>query len=140
MTSDRQHQAVNRNIKKIQTRPIPAARRRIPAPAGGIKHKRAAVTTVDEHFYRIEIRPKRDFTAFQTEDIGKHGHIQKVVGQRPSGSWATVEWLIGKRDAHIEEGELIPDSNGAMEVMNQLGPKLIHIKGDRFKVAASRKK
>jgi hypothetical protein len=41
--------------------------------------------------------------------------------------------LIGKEDAHIENSQLIPDTMGARKVLEQLGSKPVHVRGDRFK-------
>jgi len=55
-----------------------------------------------------------------------------VAGKWPSGSWATVKWLIGKEDAHIKGGQIIPDLGSARKVLNQLGSEPVHVQGDRF--------
>ncbi len=84
-------------------------------------------------YYHVEVRPKSDFVSFRTQDVGRKGHIQRVAGKRSSGSWATVKWLIGKRDAHVQGGRLVPDTAAARGVMQQLGSKPVHVVGDRFK-------
>lgn len=84
-------------------------------------------------YYHIEVLPKTGFVSFRTQDVGDPGHIQRVAGKRASGSWATVKWLVGKKDAHVRGENLIPDSKDAKELIKQLGVKPVHISGDRFK-------
>jgi hypothetical protein len=84
-------------------------------------------------YYHVEVLPKTGFVSFRTQDVGKQGHIQRVAGKRPSGSWATVKWLIGKDDAHIQGERLIPDTKGARDVIKEIGVQPVHLSGDRFK-------
>ena len=84
-------------------------------------------------FFHIEVRPRREFTTFRIQDVGKKGGIERVAGKRSSGSWATQKWLIGKQDAHLERGRLIADSADARHVLDELGSGLTHISGDRFR-------
>lgn len=86
-------------------------------------------------YYRVEVRPKGGFTAFRNHDVGQRGHIQRVAGRRPSGSWATVAWLIGKEDAHVERGRLVADSSAAKKLIAQLAARPTHTQGDRFRAA-----
>src|SRR5215203_88363 len=72
-------------------------------------------------YYHIEVRPRSEFVTFRTQDVGARGHIQRVTGQRETGSWATVKWLIGKEDAHLRGGKLIPDTKAARDLLNKLG-------------------
>jgi hypothetical protein len=87
-------------------------------------------------YYHIEVLPKTGFVTFRTQDVGDPGHIQRVAGKRASGSWATVKWLVGKKDAHMRGEHLIPDSKDAKELIKELGVKPIHVSGDRFKAKA----
>jgi hypothetical protein len=89
-------------------------------------------------YYHIEVRPKGEFTTYRTQDVGDPGHIQRVAGKRSSGSWATVKWLIGKEDAHVEDGKLVPDTKDARDVVKQLGSQPIHLSGDRFEAKSRR--
>ena len=84
-------------------------------------------------YYHIEVLPKADFVTFQTQDVGRRGHIQRVAGQRSSGYWSTVKWLIDKDDAHIQDNKLIPDTKDAQAVIEQLGSEPVRFLGDRFK-------
>lgn len=83
-------------------------------------------------YYRIEVRPKTEFTTFRYHDIGEPGHLQRLAGKRASGSWDTQAWLIVKSDAHKSDGELVPDTDDAASLLNKLGSKPIHVKGDVF--------
>jgi hypothetical protein len=83
-------------------------------------------------YYHVEVREKGDFEAFRTQDVGDSGHLQRVAGKRPSGSWATVKWLIGKEDAHVEGGKLVPDTKEAKDLIKTLGSEPVHKRGDRF--------
>jgi hypothetical protein len=84
-------------------------------------------------YYRVEVRPKSDFVTFRTQDVGTKGHIQRLAGKRSSGSWATVTWLISKRDAHIHAGKLVADTAAARQLLAKLGSRPEHTQGDRFK-------
>ena len=84
-------------------------------------------------YYHIEVRSAGDFVSFQTQDVGRPGHIQRVAGRRPTGYWATVKWLIGKEDAHVQGTQLVADTKDAREVIEQLGSQPVHVVGDRFK-------
>ena len=66
----------------------------------------------------MEVHPKDEFTAFRTQDVGEHGHLQRVAGKRSTGSWSTATWLINKEDAHVEGGKLIPDTKDAKDRPN----------------------
>ena len=89
--------------------------------------------TGEGEFFHIEVRPRREFTTFHTQDVGKKGGIERVAGKRSSGSWDTQKWLIGKEHAHLEHGRLIADSVDARHVFDELGSGLTHISGDRFR-------
>jgi len=83
-------------------------------------------------YYRIELRPSSDFTFFRNHDVGDKGHLIRVAGKRTSGSWDTVAWLVSKEDAHIEGETLIGDSEDAKQLIESLGTKPKHVKGDIF--------
>lgn len=84
-------------------------------------------------YYHVEVRDRGDFETFRTQDVGEAGHLQRVAGKRSSGSWATVKWLIGKEDAHVEDGKLVGDTKDASDLIKKLGSQPVHISGDRFK-------
>ena len=89
-------------------------------------------------FYHIEVREGNGFEIFRTQDIGDPGHLQRVAGKRESGSWATVKWLISKEDAHVEDGKLVPDTKDAKDLIDKLGSKPVHVRGDRFEAKPRR--
>jgi hypothetical protein len=84
------------------------------------------------NYYHIEVRDGSDFETFRTQDVGDPGHLQRVSGKRASGSWATVKWLIGKEDAHVEDGKLVGDTKDAKDLIRKLRSRPVHIRGDRF--------
>jgi hypothetical protein len=132
MATRGQARAVNQITTRTQQRPKPASRQTAVQPAEGLKRRRPG-TTGEGHYYHIEIRSKRNFQDFRTEDVGRKGHIQRVAGQRANGTWETVKWLIAKTDAHIEDGRLVPESRNARMVFKELASDPVHVKGDRFK-------
>ncbi len=84
------------------------------------------------NYFHVGVLPSTGFKTFRTQDVGEPGHIQRVAGRRGDGTWETVKWLIGKEDAHIEDDELIPDSEEAEKLLDELGAEPIHIEGDIF--------
>jgi hypothetical protein len=113
----RQPRRASTNFTKA--RPEPQTRKR-PGAGGGL-------------YYRVEVRPKSGFIAFRTHDVGRKGHMQRVAGRRASGSWATVAWLIGKEDAHVERGRLVADSAAAKKLIDRFATRPAHTQGDRFR-------
>lgn len=89
-------------------------------------------------YYHIELRPDEDFATYRTQDVGSPGHIQRVAGKRESGAWATVKWLIGKDDAHVENGTLVADTQDAKDLLKKLRSKPVHKSGDRFQAKPRR--
>ncbi|HEU0180510.1 MAG TPA: hypothetical protein VFV58_40240 [Blastocatellia bacterium] len=135
MATAKQRQAAKKNIKKAQaawqSMSSRAHSRSQPEGRGRAKPGSAG----KGEYYHIEVRSKREFTTFRTQDVGERGGIQRVAGKRGSGSWDTQKWLIGKDEAHIEDERLVPDTKEAREVLKTLGSKPTHISGDRFKAA-----
>jgi hypothetical protein len=86
-------------------------------------------------FFHIEVRPRREFKTFRTQDVGKRGGIERVAGKRGSGSWSTQKWLIGKDHAHKRNGHLVADSRDAKRILAMLGSAPKHIGGDPFRAA-----
>jgi hypothetical protein len=83
-------------------------------------------------FFHIEVRPSRQFVRFRVQDVGGPGGVERVAGQRVSGSWDTVKWLVEKTHAHVEDSCLVPDSAEAKELFASLGSAPRHVVGDRF--------
>jgi hypothetical protein len=100
--------------------------------AGGKKRAKPGATGEGE-YYHIQIRPTEEFTTFRTHDVGEKGGIQRVAGQREDGAWETQKWLISKDLAHVEQGRLVPDSQAARDVLDDLGSAPEHLEGDRFR-------
>jgi hypothetical protein len=84
-------------------------------------------------FFHIEVRPRREFKTFRTQDVGKKGGIERVAGKRASGSWDTQKWLIGKEHAHRAGRRLVADTAAARRILKTLGAPPSHVAGDRFK-------
>lgn len=83
-------------------------------------------------YYRVVLRPKKEFVSFRIHDVGRKGHAQRLAGKRASGSWDTQAWLINKNDAHVESGHLIGDNPNARKILDQLSSAPRHIRGDVF--------
>ena len=132
MATVKQRQAAKRNIKKAQAsrKSMSRTQRARSQPEG--RGRRKPGTTGEGNYYHIEVRPGDDFTTFRTQDVGDPGHVQRVAGKRPSGSWSTTKWLVSKQDAHVENGKLVGDTKDAKELLKQLGSTPAHLTGDRF--------
>ncbi len=89
-------------------------------------------------FFHIEVRPSRQFVHFRVQDVGGPGGVERVAGQRASGSWDTAKWLVEKTHAHVEDGRLVPDSAEAKELIAGLGSLPRHVVGDRFRAEPRR--
>src|SRR5512138_2877248 len=122
MATSRKSASSSRNGRKTQSR----STRRSPGSGG------------QGEYYHVEVRPNEDFVTFRTQDVGDPGHVQRVAGKRESGSWATVKWLIGKEDAHVEGDTLVGDTKDARDVLKKLGSKAVRKAGDRFEATPRR--
>ncbi|HLO16629.1 MAG TPA: hypothetical protein VK206_17480 [Anaerolineales bacterium] len=133
MATEKQREAARKNIKKAQAKwkSMSASGHARSQPEGRGRQKPG--TTGQGNFYHVEVRPKDEFTAFRTQDVGEHGHLQRVAGKRASGSWATSTWLISKDDAHLEQDKLVPDTKDAKDLLKKLGSTPVHLSGDRFR-------
>lgn len=89
-------------------------------------------------FFHIEVRPAREFVRFRVQDVGAPGGVERLAGQRPTGSWDTQKWLIEKTHAHIENGKLVADSLEAEKLLANLSSVPVHVGGDRFKAKPRR--
>ena len=132
MTISKQKEAAKENIKKAQQRwqEMTPRERALAQPEG---RKRAKPGTKGEgDYFRIVVRSKNDFTLFRYQDVGEKGHILRLAGKRESGTWDTQAWLISKEDAHLEGDALIADTDDAKKLVESLGTKPKHVKGDIF--------
>ena len=89
-------------------------------------------------FFHIEVRPSAQFVAFRVQDVGVPGGVERVAGQRASGSWDTAKWLVEKSHAHVDAGQLVPDSAEAKKLFASLGSRPVHVDGDRFRASPRR--
>jgi hypothetical protein len=132
MATHKQIEAARKNIKKAQ-KAWQAMSHRQHALAQPEGRKRAKPGTTGEgNFYHVIVRPKEQFVTFRNHDVGEKGHIQRLAGKRSSGSWDTQAWLISKDDAHIEGNRLVPDSEGAKGVLEELSSRPKRVKADIF--------
>jgi hypothetical protein len=133
MATAKQKEAARKNIKKAQKawKSMSSRAHSRAQPEG--KRRAKPDSTGEGEYYHIEVRPKEEFVSFRTHDIGEKGGIQRVGGRRKSGSWDDQKWLISKEHAHVENGKLVPDTEDAREVLEELGSKPVHVSGDRFK-------
>jgi hypothetical protein len=90
------------------------------------------------NYYHVELRDSGDFETFRTQDVGDPGHLQRISGKRAGGSWATVKWLVGKEDAHVEDGKLVGDTRDAKDLIRKLRSRPVQIRGDRFEAKPRR--
>lgn len=95
--------------------------------------RKAPGSTGKGKFYRIEIRPKGQFSSFRVQDVGKKGGLERLAGHRKSGSWDTVSWLIAKDKAEIIKGHLKITGKKDQSVLNQIKGPIVHVRGDIFR-------
>lgn len=133
MATQRQIEAARHNLTKARAvwQAMPQSERAKARRSGGRRAKPGS--SGEGAFFHIEVRPKREFKSFRTQDVGKKGGIERVSGRRESGSWDTQKWLIGKEHAHLDGDELVADTDDAREMLATLGSKPEHIEGDRFR-------
>lgn len=132
MRTKKQESAARRNLRKAigAWKDMSHAARKLAQPEGSARRRPGAG---GGRCYRIGVRPKSQFRAFRTQDVGRKGHTQRIAGRRASGSWDTVTWLISKDDAHVEGERLVADTAEARKVIEGLASEPHHVSGDRFK-------
>jgi hypothetical protein len=130
MATRAQRRAAKRNIRKAQAvwRGMSSRAHARRQPSGRGRAKPGA----RGGFFHIEVRPRREFRTFRTQDVGKKGGLERVAGKRPSGSWDTQKWLVSKEHAHRVGGRLVPDTADARKLLKVLGAPPRHVAGDRF--------
>jgi hypothetical protein len=131
LATEKQKAAARENIKKAQEKwqSMSSREHARSQPEGRSREKPGEAGGGD--YYRIVVRPKEEFKTFRYHDVGKMGHIQRLAGQRSSGSWDDQAWLISKGDAHIEGKKLMADTEEAKEILETYGPAT-RIEGDIF--------
>ena len=95
--------------------------------------RKAPGTTGKGKFYRIEVRPKGQFSRFRVQDVGRRGGLERLAGHRRSGSWDTVSWLISKDKATVVKGHLKITGVKDRSVLKQIRGPIVHVKGDVFR-------
>ncbi len=132
MTTVKQQTAARENIKKAQHKWQSMSHHEhvLAQPQG--RHRAKPGTKGEGQYYRVVVRPKKEFVTFRVHDVGKKGHIERLAGKRPNGSWDTHTWLISKNDAHIENDHLIPETKDAEEVLSKFSTTPKHLKADIF--------
>ena len=95
--------------------------------------RKAPGSTGKGRFYRINVRPKGEFSSFRMQDVGKTGGLERLAGHRASGSWDTVTWLVEKKDAHVKAGHLMVTGAKAKSVLKNISGHIYHVKGDIFR-------
>lgn len=134
MTTKKQITAAKQNIKKAQTvwKSMTTRQRALAQPQGSDRKKPGS--TGRGKFYRIEVRPKDQFTSFKTHDVGEKGRLERIAGRRQSGSWATVTWLIGKDAAYVSGAhQLVITDPGAQTVLKSIQEPIEYVRGDIFR-------
>jgi hypothetical protein len=134
MSSKKQIEAAQKNIKKAQAvwKAMTPRQHAIAQPQGASRKKPGS--TGRGSFYRIEVRPKNQFVSFKTHDVGEAGKLERVAGRRPSGSWATVTWLINKDSARVTDTrDLIITDPGVKTVLRSIQEPITYVRGDIFK-------
>lgn len=138
MATERQRQAARKNIKKAQTKRERMSSRKNARSQPEGRSRQKPGTGGQGNYFHVEVREGDDFETFRTQDVGDPGHLQRVSGRRPSGSWATVKWLIGKEDAHVENDKLVGDTKDAKDLLKKLRTKPVHVRGDLFEAKPRR--
>lgn len=140
MATQKQRAAARRNIKKAQAvwRSMSTAQRRRAQPEG--PERKRPGTGGEGRFYRIVVRPKKEFKTFRIQDVGERGHLERLAGKRSNGRWDTQAWLIEKKAAHMNsKGELVIDEPRVKTALKQIQGPIRHQRGDIF-TASPRKR
>lgn len=134
MATKKQVAAAKKNVKKASAawKEMTPRKRALAQPQGRSRKKPG--TGGEGAFYRIEVRPKGQFTSFRTQDVGKKGGLERIAGRRSSGSWDTATWLVDKKHAHVTPGgQLVIDNAKERAALTKaISGKITHVKGDIF--------
>lgn len=133
MATRKQAAAAKKNVKKAQKawKGMTKRQRALAQPQGRGRAKPGMGGA--GKFFRIEIRPKGQFTSFRTQDVGKKGGLERIAGRRASGSWATATWLIAKKNARIAGKKLvITNAKEKLSLAKAVRGPITWVKGDVF--------
>jgi hypothetical protein len=134
MATRKQKSAAKKNVRKAQKawKGMTKRQRSLAQPEG--RSRRKPGTTGKGKFFRIEIRPKAQFTSFRVQDVGKKGGLERLAGRRSSGSWSTVSWLLSKEKAHVGPNHtlVIDDKKDKASLAKAISGKVKWVKGDVF--------
>ena len=102
--------------------------------------KKAPFPLGNGQYYHVEVRPKTEFSAFYTEDVGRRKHSMLVLGkQKKDDKWATHKWLISKGDAYISDrGELKSEDHRIQQILDYVDGNLVHKERDTFYIRPHR--
>lgn len=133
MVTNKQKIASRLNIRKALKKWMRMSHREraIAQPQGRARAKPG--TKGEGNYFRIEVRPKTEFTSFRTHDVGNKGHLQRIAGKRKSGSWATQCWLVSKKDAVVQGNTLVGKTKDVKNFLSKLSTKPMKFKADVFK-------
>lgn len=135
MATKKQISAAKVNVKKAQAawEAMSPRARAIAQPQG--KERMKPGTGLAAGYYRIEVRPSRNFSSFRVQDVGAKGKLERVAGHRPSGSWDTQAWLVSKDIAHVTpSGNLVIDSEkDRMAIEKAISGKIVRMTSGIFK-------
>lgn len=133
MATRKQTAAAKKNVRKAQKawKGMTKRQRSLAQPQGRGRTKPGMGGA--GKFYRIEVRPKGQFTSFRTQDVGKKGGLERIAGRRSSGSWATATWLVEKKHARVKGKTLvITDAKEKASLAKAVRGPIVWAKGDVF--------
>ncbi len=104
------------------------------------RKRKAPGTGGKGRFYRVEINPKKRFSSFRTQDVGKPGSLERVAGRRKNGDWDTAAWLVEKGSAHVDGNRLVVDEPQAKSLLKQVREPITREKGDVFSAKPRKRK
>lgn len=98
-------------------------------------HRKEPGSTGEGQYFHLIVRPKDQFTLFETKDVGRRGHSLLVLGKTKEGKWSTHKWLINKKDAYVNlDGALKSDDYRIQQILDYCNGNLTHSEGDIFQV------
>lgn len=99
--------------------------RNVPAAAGntcntaGSYARAKNLSDWAKDYYRIKVTPKNQFSTFRIEHLTENDSMH-ITGQLDDGSWGTQQWLINKKDVHLEDGKLVADNQRIQDALKYL--------------------